>query len=74
VQYKLPISVSDMCSTFLPVLKAPIQVEYFSYNKMINEKFMNVPETMSTLEGIMNEIFMRRADRIPQIPYVFSSH
>jgi len=35
---------------------------------MINENFMNVPETMSTLEGIMNEIFMRRADRIPQIP------
>ncbi|KAF9528525.1 hypothetical protein CPB83DRAFT_314750 [Crepidotus variabilis] len=48
--------------------KLPVSVEYFSYNKMINEKFQNAPDTMGLLEGIMNEIFVRRADRIPPIP------
>lgn len=45
-----------------------LQVEYFSYNKMINEKFQSSQDTMGMLEGIMNEIFVRRADRIPPIP------
>jgi len=42
-------------------------VETFSAQTMINEK-LNSPDTLSKLEQLMNEVFIRRADRIPAIP------
>jgi len=34
---------------------------------MINESLHN-PEIISKLEGLMNEVFIRRAERVPNVP------
>ena len=46
-----------------------LQVETFSVNAIINEK-LQAPEALTKLEQLMNEVFIRRADDIPSIPYV----
>ena len=47
------------------------QVETFSAQAMINEK-LHSAETLPKLEQLMNEVFIRRAERIPLIPFVTS--
>jgi len=47
------------------------KVETFSAQAMINEK-LHSAETLSKLEQLMNEVFIRRAERIPPIPFVTS--
>jgi hypothetical protein len=45
------------------------KVETFSAQAMINEK-LHSTETLLKLEQLMNEVFIRRAERIPLIPSV----
>ncbi|KAF8160920.1 hypothetical protein B0H34DRAFT_795767 [Crassisporium funariophilum] len=49
------------------ILGQPVSVETFSAQAMINEK-LHSAETLAKLEQLMNEVFIRRADRIPVIP------
>ncbi|CAA7259196.1 unnamed protein product [Cyclocybe aegerita] len=49
------------------ILSQPVSVETFSAQTMINEKLHSY-ETLSKLEELMNEVFIRRADRILPIP------
>ena len=45
------------------------QAETFSGQAMINEELQST-DTLSKLEELMNEIFVRRADHIPSIALV----
>lgn len=49
------------------------KVETFSAQAMINEK-LHSAETLPKLEQLMNEVFIRRAERIPLIPFVISGY
>lgn len=44
-----------------------IQAETFGAQDVINEA-LNAEDTLSTLEDLINEVFKRRANRIPSIP------
>ncbi|KAF5322492.1 hypothetical protein D9619_001365 [Psilocybe cf. subviscida] len=48
-------------------LAQPVSVETFSAQSMINES-LGDPQNLTRLEQLMNEVFIRRADRIPPIP------
>ncbi len=43
------------------------QVETFSVQALVNES-LNMPESLTKLEKLMNEVFLHRADRMPAIP------
>lgn len=45
------------------------QAETFSAQEMVQARFSQ-PDALVDLEELMNEIFTRRADRVPTIPYV----
>ncbi|KAF9567913.1 hypothetical protein CPC08DRAFT_813741 [Agrocybe pediades] len=49
------------------ILAQPVAVESFSAHSMINENLQS-PEILSKLEHLMNEVFVRRAERIPPVP------
>lgn len=49
------------------VLQHHVSAETFSAQSMINDN-LHSTATLSGLEALMNEVFLRRADRIPPIP------
>ncbi|KAF9453917.1 hypothetical protein P691DRAFT_798859 [Macrolepiota fuliginosa MF-IS2] len=49
------------------VLGHQVSAETFSAQSIINEN-LNAGDTLSKLEDLINEVFKRRADRIPSIP------
>ncbi|KAF8972899.1 hypothetical protein BDZ97DRAFT_2053658 [Flammula alnicola] len=49
------------------ILNQAVSVETFSAQAMINES-LNSRETLTKLEQLMNDVFIRRADRIPPVP------
>ncbi|EFI28177.1 hypothetical protein CC1G_14204 [Coprinopsis cinerea okayama7 len=59
------LSASNIKNGFL--LPQPVSVETFSAQSMINEKLRN-NDTLSKLEELMNEVFVRRAERTSPIP------
>lgn len=48
-------------------LNREIQAETFGNQAIINEN-LNAGDTLNQLEDLINEVFKRRADRIPPIP------
>ncbi|KDR75321.1 hypothetical protein GALMADRAFT_249351 [Galerina marginata CBS 339.88] len=49
------------------ILPQAVPVESFSAHAMINES-LHSTETLTKLEELMNEVFIRRADRVPPVP------
>ncbi|KAF8875798.1 hypothetical protein CPB84DRAFT_1853156 [Gymnopilus junonius] len=49
------------------ILPHPVPVESFSAHAMINESLHSI-ESLTKLEELMNEVFIRRTDRIPFVP------
>lgn len=50
-----------------------VKAETFSAQDMIKSRFTN-HEALTELEDLMNEIFIRRAEHVPGIPYVARLH
>jgi hypothetical protein len=64
------VSVSCRINVFLaPSFNSRFQAETFSAQAIINEN-LNAGDTLNKLEDLINEVFKRRADRVPSIPYV----
>lgn len=50
-----------------------IKAETFSAQDMIKSRFTH-HEALTELEDLMNEIFIRRVEQVPAVPYVSPSY
>jgi mediator of RNA polymerase II transcription subunit 12 len=61
------VSVSVLQLVLQTNTEGASQVESFSLHGMINGS-LNLPEALTKLEQLMNEVFIHRADRMPAVP------